>query len=341
MLKNTASKHDMHIISTIKITEMGESRDITLPEINSGRPATMFYTSGTTGKPKGVVHTHSSLSAQVETLQVKWKWSQEDRILHVLPLHHVHGVVNALLCAISSGATVEMLPKFNALTVWNRLSCSVIPVTLFMGVPTMYTLLGNTWKEESERKQKEWTKACCGMRLLVCGSDALPLTLFQLWQTISDGKHKILERYGMTEFGMALSNPLRGERRPNSVGTPLPGVSVRIVQRDKDGKFLQVVEKLEESGELEVRAPGMFLEYFGNPELTRNSFSDGWFLTGDVARALSGGYIRILGRISVDVIKTGGYKVCIIETCSSSAAASTTNGCIELQFGCCPILLYS
>ncbi len=339
MLKSTASKHGMHMISTSNIIEMGESRDITLPEINSGRPATIFYTSGSTGKPKGVVHTHSSLSAQVEALQVKWKWSQEDRILHALPLHHVHGAVNALLCAISSGATVEMLPKFNALMVWNRLSCSVTPVTLFMGVPTMYALLGNAWKEESERQQKEWTKACCGMRLLVCGSDALPLTLFQLWQTISDGKHKILERYGMTEFGMALSNPLCGERRPNSVGTPLPGVSVRIVQRDKDGKILQVVEKLQEPGELEVRAPGMFLEYVGRPELTRNSFSDGWFLTGDVAMALSGGYIRILGRTSIDVIKTGGFKVCIIETCSSSAAASRTNDCMELQFGCCPILL--
>ncbi len=172
----------------------------------------------------------------------------------------------------------------------------------------MYALLGNMWKEESETQQKEWTRACCKLRLFVCGSAALPLPLFQLWQTISDGKHKILERYGMTEFGMALSNPLCGERRPRSVGIPLPGISTRIVQRDKDGE-VQVVKTLEESGELEIRSPGMFLEYFGLPDLTRHSFSEGWFLTGDVAMALSGGYIRILGRKSIDVIKTGGHKV--------------------------------
>ncbi len=312
MLKTTAFQHSVHMIISSNIVQMGESRGITLPTIHSGRPTTMFYTSGTTGKPKRVVHTHSSLSAQVETLQIKWKWSQDDRILHALPLHHVHGVVNALLCPICSGAAVEMLPKFNALTVWNRLSLSVTPVTLFMGVPTMYALLARAWKEGSETQQKEWTNACRRMRLLVYGSDTLSLTLFQLWQTISEGTQTILERYGMTEFGMALSNPLCGERRPSSAGTPLPGVSVHIVKRDEDGKFLEVIKKLEEPGELEVRAPGMFLEYFGRPELTRNSFSDGWFLTGDAAMALSGGYIRILGRLSSDVIKTGGYKVCMI-----------------------------
>ncbi len=319
-LKDIASRHGVRIITTNSMVEVYRSRDITLPKIHSGHPATMFYTSGTTGKPKGVVHTHYSLSAQVEALQVAWKWTQEDRILHALPLYHVHGVVNALLCALSSGATVEMLPRFNALAVWKRLSCPMPQVTLFMGVPTMYALLGNAWKKESERQQKEWTRACCKLRLLVCGSDALPLSLFQLWQTISDGKHEILERYGMTEFGMALSNPLCGERRPRSVGMPLPGISARIVQRDKDGE-VKVVSTLEEPGELEIRSPGMFLEYFGLPDLTRNSFSEGWFLTGDVAMALNGGYIRILGRNSIDVIKTGGHKVCssIIESSSSSS----------------------
>ncbi len=307
-LKDIASRHGVRMITTNNIVEVCGSKDITLPKIYSDSPATMFYTSGTTGKPKGVVHTHFSLSAQVEALQVAWKWTQEDRILHALPLYHVHGVVNALLCALSSGATVEMLPRFNALAVWKRLSRPMPQATIFMGVPTMYALLGSMWKEESETQQKEWTRACCKLRLFVCGSAALPLPLFKLWQTISDGKHKILERYGMTEFGMALSNPLCGERRPRSVGIPLPGISTRIVQRDKDGE-VQVVKTLEESGELEIRSPGMFLEYFGLPDLTRHSFSEGWFLTGDVDMALSVGYIRILGRKSIDVIKTGGHKV--------------------------------
>ncbi len=235
MLKSIASLHGVLMITTSSIAKVDDgSRDITLPEIHSNSPATMFYTSGTTGKPKGVVHTHFSLSAQVETLNVAWKWRQEDRILHALPLFHVHGVVNALLCAISSGATVEIPPKFNALAVWKRLSCPTMPpVTLFMGVPTMYAMLGKMWIEASETQQKEWTRTCSGMRLLVCGSDALPLTLFKLWQTISDGLHEILERYGTTEFGMALSNPLSDERRPGSVGIPLPGIYIRIVQSDK------------------------------------------------------------------------------------------------------------
>ncbi len=119
-LKDIASRHGVRMITTNNIVEVCGSKDITLPKIYSDSPATMFYTSGTTGKPKGVVHTHFSLSAQVEALQVAWKWTQEDRILHALPLYHVHGVVNALLCALSSGATVEMLPRFNALAVWKR-----------------------------------------------------------------------------------------------------------------------------------------------------------------------------------------------------------------------------
>jgi malonyl-CoA/methylmalonyl-CoA synthetase len=141
---------------------------------------------------------------------------------------------------------------------------------------------------------------------MVSGSAALPVSLFEQWREV--GGHTLLERYGMTEIGMALSNPLHGERRAGSVGRPLPGVSLRLV--DGDGAVVESVEGA--SGEIEVRGPGVFREYWNRPEETESAFHDGWFRTGDEA-ILEGGAYRILGRQSVDIIKTGGYKVSALE----------------------------
>ena len=275
-----------------------------LPEIATSRRALILYTSGTTGRPKGAVSTHAALTANFESLVAAWGWEPDDRILHTLPLHHTHGIVNALLCALRAGATCEMMPRFEADAVWERLARGGI--TVFMAVPTIYRKLEQAWDVAPGETRTAWTEGARGLRLMVSGSAALPVLLFERWREI--GGHTLLERYGMTEIGMALSNPLDGERRAGSVGRPLPGVEIRLVS--PDGSVLADEEGA--SGEIEVRGPAVFLEYWGRPAETEASFHDGWFRTGDEA-ILEGGAYRILGRQSVDIIKTGGFKVSALE----------------------------
>jgi len=273
-----------------------------LPDVGPSRRAIIFYTSGTTGKPKGAVLTHANLQAQVESLVTAWAWTADDRILGVLPLHHVHGVVNVLTCALWCGAACELLPRFDAAGVWGRITGGGL--TLFMAVPTIYARLIAAWDEASAERQAAMGAGLRSMRLMVSGSAALPVSVLERWRQISG--HTLLERYGMTEIGMALSNPLHGRRVAGSVGTPLPGVSVRLV--DEAGAEVPHGTP----GEIEVRGPGVFLEYWERPDESRAGFHDGWFRTGDVA-VLEDGRYRILGRMSVDIIKTGGYKVSALE----------------------------
>jgi len=273
-----------------------------LPEVGEGRRAMILYTSGTTGRPKGVVTTHGNLCAQVRSLVAAWEWSADDRILLVLPLHHVHGIVNVLSCALWSGARCDMLAKFDAGETWQRIARG--DLTLFMAVPTVYHKLIAAWDAAPPERRREWSAGCGRMRLMVSGSAALPVRTLERWREISG--HTLLERYGMTEFGMALSNPLVGERRPGSVGTPLPGVEVRLVTEDGTPVGPGT------PGELEVRGSGVFLEYWRRPDATATAFRSGWFRTGDVAVLENGSY-RILGRSSVDIIKTGGYKISALE----------------------------
>lgn len=275
---------------------------VTLPDVDPTRRALILYTSGTTGKPKGVVTTHCNIQAQVTSLVTAWEWSVDDRILHVLPLHHIHGIVNVLTCALWSGAECHMLSKFEAETVWNRIGHG--DLTLFMAVPTIYTKLIATWEKAPPDRQAYWSQACASLRLMVSGSAALPVTVLEKWQTITG--HLLLERYGMTEIGMALSNPLHGQRRAGYVGNPLPQVEVRLV----DDEGLPVPPGI--AGEIQVKGPGVFLEYWRRPEATTKAFRDGWFCTGDLAIVEENAY-RILGRISIDIIKTGGYKVSALE----------------------------
>ena len=167
-----------------------------LPDVTVERRAMMLYTSGTTGKPKGVVISHTNLQAQIETLIIAWAWKPDDHILHVLPLHHTHGIVNALLCALWAGARCEMLPKFDAERVWRRFLEGGI--TLFMAVPTIYVRLIAAWEAASSDEQKQMLRACKRLRLMICGSAALPVSVFEQWREISG--HALLERYGMTEI---------------------------------------------------------------------------------------------------------------------------------------------
>lgn len=266
------------------------------------RRAMILYTSGTTGKPKGVVTTHANIEAQVTALVSAWEWTADDHTLLVLPLHHVHGIINVLTCALWSGAICEIMPRFDARQVWERFLRGGI--TVFMAVPTIYIRLIAAWQEASPQEQADMSRACAAMRLMVSGSAALPVSTLERWRQISG--HTLLERYGMTEIGMALSNPLRGERRPGCVGMPLPGVEVRLV--DEQGN--EVAPGV--AGEIQVRGPGVFREYWRRPEATAAAFQDGWLRTGDVA-ILEDGMYRILGRDSVDIIKTGGYKVSALE----------------------------
>uniref|UniRef100_A0A8D1TDM5 Malonate--CoA ligase ACSF3, mitochondrial n=2 Tax=Sus scrofa TaxID=9823 RepID=A0A8D1TDM5_PIG len=292
------------------------------------RAATIIYTSGTTGRPKGVLSTHRNLEAVVTGLVRKWAWTQDDVILHVLPLHHVHGLVNKLLCPLWVGAACVMLPEFSAQQVWEKFLSPEAPrVNVFMAVPTIYSkLMDYHDRHFTQPHVRDFVRAVCEekIRLMVSGSAALPLPVLEKWEGVTG--HTLLERYGMTEIGMALSNSLT-TRLPGSVGTPLPGVEVRIVSGNlqKDGcpcivhaegneRDTEVTPGFEEKeGELLVRGPSVFREYWDQPEETRSAFtSDGWFKTGDTAVFRDSSY-WIRGRTSVDIIKSGGYKVSALE----------------------------
>jgi malonyl-CoA/methylmalonyl-CoA synthetase len=273
-----------------------------LPHIGAPRRALIIYTSGTTGRPKGAVTTHSNVGAQVSALVTAWGWVPADRLLLALPLHHVHGIINGLASALAVSATVEMLPAFDADTVWDRLASGEI--TVFTAVPTIYNRLIASWEAAPAAVQRARSEGARGLRLMMSGSAALPVSILERWREITG--HTLLERYGMTEIGMALSNPLRGQRRPGSVGMPLPGVEVRLV----DDAGAPVGDGT--PGEIEVRGPAVFKEYWQRPKETREAFRDGWFRTGDMA-VVEDGYYRLLGRTSVDIIKTGGFKVSALE----------------------------
>lgn len=258
---------------------------------NRARRAMIVYTSGTTGRPKGVVVTHANVTAQIESLITAWEWTAADRTLLVLPLHHVHGILNVVSCALWSGAIVEILPRFDSEAAWDRLASG--DLTVFSAVPTIYHRLIGSWQAASPEVQAARSSGCRAMRLMMSGSAPLPRAVLDRWKEITD--HVLLERYGMTEVGMALSNPLRGERRPGFVGQPLPGVSARLVE-----------------GELQLKGPGVFSEYWRQPDSTREAFVDGWFRTGDAA-VIEDGAFRLLGRSSVDILKSGGHKISALE----------------------------
>ena len=273
-----------------------------VPHLGSTRRAMIIYTSGTTGKPKGVVTSHQNIGAQISSLVEAWGWRPTDHLLLTLPLHHVHGIINGLGSALAVRATCEILPVFDAETAWARLSSG--EVTVFTAVPTIYSRLIASWDAAPPAVQRARAEGARTLRLMMSGSAALPVQTLERWRAITG--HTLLERYGMTEIGMALANPLQGERRPGTVGQPLPGVEVRLV----DEQAVPVPDGT--AGEVEVRGPAVFTEYWQRPEETAAAFRDGWFRTGDMAVVEQGAY-RLLGRTSVDIIKTGGFKVSALE----------------------------
>ena len=300
LLKEYASSNKIRLIVLGSETL---NSNVVLPNVDAARAALILYTSGTTNKPKGVVLTHANLEAQMENLVQAWEWTEKDHTLCVLPLHHVHGIVNVLGCSLFSGAVCEFIPSFSAQKIFGLFLEGKINV--FMAVPTIYYKLITYWEGLSQNEQQQLHDAMEQFRLMVCGSAALPVSTMEKWEKISG--HVLLERYGMTEIGMAISNPYRAQRRAGHVGIALPNVEVRLV----DEKFEDIAPG--EQGEILVRGGNVFREYWRKPAETEKEFTaDGWFKTGDVA-IVEDGYYRIVGRSSVDIIKSGGYKISALE----------------------------
>jgi malonyl-CoA/methylmalonyl-CoA synthetase len=307
-----ATESSFHLATIVA----GNARVLAAGALGSGRPcleagsvappgddadALLLFTSGTTGRPKGVPITHASVLSLGRTLASAWGFGERDVLLHALPLHHVHGIEVALVVALVAGARVCFLPRFDAARVWEALGSA----TAFMGVPTQHKKLFDALDAAPPEASARWTAAARGLRLVTSGSAALPAALAERWRALA-GQYP-LERYGMTEIGIVLSNPLVGERRPGTVGRALPGVEIRIAG--------DAGEPLPDGtpGEIWVRAPTVFRGYDGDDAATVAAFHDGWFRTGDTATRAPDGYVTILGRTSVDILKSGGEKLSALE----------------------------
>jgi malonyl-CoA/methylmalonyl-CoA synthetase len=251
--------------------------------------AAILYTSGTTGRSKGAMLTHRALASNAETLVDYWRFTPDDVLIHALPIFHTHGLFVATNVALMAGAAMVFLPKFNLDAIFSTMPNA----TTLMGVPTFYTRLLDDSRLTTDSTQN--------MRLFVSGSAPLLAETHERW-TERTG-HKILERYGMTETNMNTSNPYEGARKPGTVGLPLPGVEVKIV----DGAGVEL--GADQIGSIEVRGANVFAGYWQMPEKTAEELrEDGWFLTGDLGVRDGDGYISIVGR-SKDLIISGGFNV--------------------------------
>lgn len=283
--------------------------------------ALMIYTSGTTGRPKGAMISHGNLTANIEGLHTAWGWQPDDVLLHVLPIFHVHGLVVALHGALHAGATAVLLPKFDADQAWQTLVAR--RCTVFMAVPTIHRLMVS----HPHANQYDLSH----MRLITSGSDRLPDDLFHQSEAVYG--QPLLERYGMTETGMNMSNPLHGERRVGSVGRPLPGVEARVVDPATERPLPDG-----EVGEVQIRGPHVTAGYWRQPGKTAAAFTaDGWLRTGDMGMRAADGYFTLKGR-SKDLIISGGYNVYppeveLVLAEHPAVATSAVIGCADEKWG--------
>jgi malonyl-CoA/methylmalonyl-CoA synthetase len=286
--------------------EAGPQRRADPDALAPDRIAMLLYTSGTTGKPKGAMLTHAGLAHQAALLGEAWGLGAEDTLLHALPMHHMHGIAIALLPALLSGARTRFVPRFEARRIWDELGRA----SVWMAVPTMYQKLVDALDAEDAAARARHASYARGLRLATSGSAALPTGLAGRW---ADAAGAIpLERFGMTEIGVGMSNPLEPSgRRPGFVGPPLRTVETRLV--DDAGRDTE-----RGPGELYVRGPSLFAGYWQRPDATAAAFvegdaASGWFKTGDLAERAPDGFVRVLGRTSVDILKSGGYKLSALE----------------------------
>ncbi|KAF9770287.1 hypothetical protein IL306_012189 [Fusarium sp. DS 682] len=341
-------------------------KDVELREFSSEpRGGMMLFTSGTTARPKGVVLSQTNLTAQAKCLLEAWEYAPSDRLLHVLPLHHIHGTVNALLTPVLAGSSIEFMFPFNVNSVWTRLAAPFLqtegvnghsrnhtaevngahkdetkkPITFFTAVPTIWSRMLKAHESLPQDMQVAGKTAVSpkNLRLNISGSAALPKPIRDGWMKLTGG-NVLLERYGMTEVGMALSCGLETtDRVDGSVGWPLLSVEARLMETDDETGAQTVIEHgaemdphsgKERIGEIQLRGPTVFTGYWRNPEATAKEFTtDGWFKTGDIAirrkvaesgLGKSGSWAKgpayfIQGRRSADIIKTGGEKVSALE----------------------------
>jgi malonyl-CoA/methylmalonyl-CoA synthetase len=259
--------------------------------IDGRTPATLIYTSGTTGRSKGAVLSHDNLLVNAANLIACWRITSADRYLAVLPLFHVHGLANGLVSWLASGCRMRLVERFDVSRAAELFSA--FKPTLFFGVPTVYVRLLELPVDVSQAIGRH-------VRLFVSGSAPLPASTFDAFRARFG--HAILERYGMSETLMNIANPYAGERRPGTVGLPLPGVETRIV----DGNGTEVGAG--EAGELLLRGPNVFQGYWRQPEATAAAFVDGWFRTGDLVERSPDGYYTLCGR-RTDLIISGGFKI--------------------------------
>jgi malonyl-CoA/methylmalonyl-CoA synthetase len=259
-------------------------------------PAFIFYTSGTTGPPKGVLVPRRAVASNLDALAEVWQWTSEDVLTHGLPLFHVHGLVLGVLGPLRVGGSLRHTGRFSADAVCGELAAGA---TMLFGVPTMYHALA-----EAAEQDPAAAAALTRARLLVSGSAPLPVREFNRIERTTG--HRIAERYGLTETIMNCAVHADGERRPGYVGPALPGVDVRLL--DDAGDPIDVNDD-ETIGEVAVRGPNLFLGYLNRPDATAQVMHGGWFHTGDLATRAPDGFVRIVGRRATDLIKTGGYKV--------------------------------
>jgi malonyl-CoA/methylmalonyl-CoA synthetase len=279
-----------------EVAERAASREAQRPQvaIDGDDPALIVYTSGTTGTAKGAVLSHNNLAANGVTLTTVWRITDRDRYLAVLPLFHVHGLGNGIHSWLISGCTMRLLERFDQRTA--AAGFGDFKPTLFFGVPTVYVRLLDPAVVTDEQARAIGETA----RLFVSGSAPLPAHVHDAFR--AKFGHTILERYGMSEALMIMSNPYEDERRAGSVGPPLPGVSARIV--GDDGATLGDGDV----GEVEIRSSSLFKEYWNRPDATTAAFHDGWFRTGDLGVRSSDGYYALRGRRG-DLIISGGFNI--------------------------------
>ncbi|GAA5125037.1 acyl-CoA synthetase [Haloechinothrix salitolerans] len=269
------------------------------PRLAPEDPGMVVYTSGTTGPPKGVVLSRSAIAATLDALADAWQWTADDVVVHALPLFHVHGLILGMLGPLRRGGTVHHIGRFDPHTFGAAVAAHPGRDVVTFGVPTMYHRLAQAMADDADLAETVGTA-----RLLISGSAPLPLRDHERI-TAACGQ-RVIERYGMTETLISTSVRVDGPRRPGTVGVALPGMRLRIV----DDKGVPIEARDDETiGEIQVRGASLFSGYLNRPDATAECFDGEWFRTGDMATMDADGFVRIVGRKTTDLIKSGGYKI--------------------------------
>jgi malonyl-CoA/methylmalonyl-CoA synthetase len=277
--------------------DLEDGADGPLPEVDPGAPALVVYTSGTTGPPKGVVLSRRAIASNLDALATAWGWTERDTVVHALPIFHIHGLVLGVLGPVRRGGTSHHLGRLEPEAVSDALTRGG---TMMFGVPTMYQRLADAASEDPGL-----AAALGGARLIVSGSAPLPAREHSRFERLTG--QRIVERYGLSETLIVASVRADGDRRAGYVGPPLGGVELRLV--DEAGTALDARDD-ETAGEVQVRGASLFDGYLNRDDATVAAFTDdGWFKTGDLGTRAGDGYLRLIGRIATDLIKSGGYKI--------------------------------